>query len=209
MSWLLWWAVKLVRVPRALYRRWIDRVWAPAVVRGLGVESGRGVRLVGVPLVSRHRDATLRLGAGALIDSRPGSNVFHSLGPCTLAAPRPGARLEIGEGVGMSGARIVAYQLVTVGARTLIGAGAVIVDTDFHPLDPELRAAHPTRGAAVAPVAIGQDVFIGARAMVLKGVTIGDGAVIAAGAIVTGDVAAGTVVAGNPARIVSALGDGD
>jgi maltose O-acetyltransferase len=54
-----------------------------------------------------------------------------------------------------------------------------------------------------APVEIGRSVFIGARAIVLKGVTIGDGAVIGAGAVVTRDVEPGSIVAGNPARAVS------
>jgi maltose O-acetyltransferase len=54
------------------------------------------------------------------------------------------------------------------------------------------------------PVLIGEKCFIGARAIILKGVTIGDGAVVGAGAVVTRDVPAGAVVAGNPALPISA-----
>jgi maltose O-acetyltransferase len=61
----------------------------------------------------------------------------------------------------------------------------------------------------VAPVTIGKRAFVGARSLILPGVTVGDDAVIAAGAVVTSDVPAGTVVAGNPARPIGATSDLD
>jgi len=72
-----------------------------------------------------------------------------------------------------------------------------IMDTDFHDI------VRPT-GTAVrsAPIVIGAHVLVGARAMILKGVTVGDGAIIAASAVVSRDVEAGAIVAGNPARVV-------
>ena len=94
---------------------------------------------------------------------------------------------------------------IDIGDRTMIGAEAFIVDNDFHPLDPGQRASHPTAGAAVKPVWIGKDVFVGARAIILKGVRVGDGAVIGAGAVVAKDVATGDIVAGNPARVVGSV----
>jgi acetyltransferase-like isoleucine patch superfamily enzyme len=84
----------------------------------------------------------------------------------------------------------------------LFGADAMVVDTDFHPLHPEGRWRAPLSAAGSRPVSIGDDVFVGARAVILKGVHIGNGAVIGAGAVVTRDVPAYAVVAGNPARIV-------
>lgn len=87
----------------------------------------------------------------------------------------------------------------------MIGAGACIWDTDFHPLDPHQRREHQTRDASSAPVCIEGDVFIGARALILKGVRIGWGAVIGAGAVVTKHVEACQIVAGNPARVVGAV----
>lgn len=87
----------------------------------------------------------------------------------------------------------------------MIGAGACIWDTDFHPLDPHQRREHQTRDACSAPVCIEDDVFIGARALILKGVRIGWGAVIGAGAVVTKNVEACQIAAGNPAKIVGAV----
>ena len=96
----------------------------------------------------------------------------------------------------------MARSVITIGKRVLIGAGACIWDTDFHPLDPILRQQHATRGAKFAPITIEDEVFIGARSLILKGVSIGRGAVIGAGSVVTKNVDAGEIVAGNPARII-------
>lgn len=100
----------------------------------------------------------------------------------------------------MSGCSITALQRVVVGNRVLIGSGALIMDSDAHPLHPDDRA----RGESPrnCPVEIADDVFIGARATILKGVRIGTGAVIGAGAVVTGEVPAGMIAVGNPARVV-------
>lgn len=97
---------------------------------------------------------------------------------------------------------------VRLGAGTLLGHGVQIFDNNSHPLAPEARSADwaAIRGTGsraeieAAPVTIGIDAWIGFGAFVLKGVSIGDGAVVGAGSVVTGDVAAGAVVAGNPAR---------
>jgi acetyltransferase-like isoleucine patch superfamily enzyme len=113
-----------------------------------------------------------------------------------------GAIIRIGADAGISGASIAASIAVEIGERSQIGSGAMLWDTDFHPLDPDLRRAHRTAGAAQAPIRVGCDVFIGARAIVLKGVTIGDGAVVGAGAVVAADVPPGALVAGNPARVI-------
>jgi maltose O-acetyltransferase len=85
---------------------------------------------------------------------------------------------------------------VTIGDRTQIGPMVQIYAAD-HPRDAKSRAEGLEFGR---PVTIGADVWIGGGAIIVPGVTIGDGAVIGAGSVVTRDVAAGTIVAGNPAR---------
>jgi acetyltransferase-like isoleucine patch superfamily enzyme len=95
---------------------------------------------------------------------------------------------------------------IVVGAGCLISTFVRIADNDGHPLDPERRRRNdPLREDEARGVRIGNNVWIGAHAMVMKGVTIGDDAVVAAGAIVTHDVPPGAVVAGNPARVVKML----
>ena len=87
---------------------------------------------------------------------------------------------------------------VTIGSHTLFGP-AVQIYTAMHPLD----AGERRRGLEFAkPVTIGADVWVGGGAIICPGVTIGDGAVIGAGSVVTRDVPAGVVAAGNPCRVI-------
>ncbi|MFD1569608.1 sugar O-acetyltransferase [Halorubrum laminariae] len=87
---------------------------------------------------------------------------------------------------------------VRFGDRCLLGPG-VHVYTPTHPIDPEERATGRERGE---PVTVGDDVWIGGRAAVTPGVTIGDGTVVAAGSVVTSDVPESVVAGGNPARVI-------
>lgn len=196
---------RFLRLPRTLCWRVVDGWYVPALLRAAGVRYGARCRFVGVPVVRRHAEAQIHLGDGVGLYSRWNANVITLCRPCTLAACKPGAQIRVGAQAAMSGATIVSYASVTIGERTLLGADVFVADTDFHPLLPELRAQHPTNEAGVKPIVIGNDVFVGARSMILKGVTIGDGAVIGANAVVTRNVEPRTIVAGNPARAVGSL----
>ena len=117
---------------------------------------------------------------------------------CIRSAPRlevgPVGHLSIGDGVFINdGVNVYCGQNIEIGANTKIGDWVNIYDTDFHPIS-------PTDAATTAPVRIGKNVWIGAKAMILAGADIGDHAVIAAGSIVRGRVEPRTVVSGIPAK---------
>ncbi|KAK4985047.1 hypothetical protein LTR66_000194 [Elasticomyces elasticus] len=96
---------------------------------------------------------------------------------------------------------------VTIGSRTLI-APNVSIYSGLHPLDPVLR--NGTKGPeAGKPVSVGEDCWIGGNAIILPGVTVGKGAVVGAGSVVTKDVSQYTVVAGNPARVIRSIEPGE
>jgi acetyltransferase-like isoleucine patch superfamily enzyme len=154
----------------------------------------------GRPLVRCVRGGTLEIGAGVKINTRVSSNPVIGRTRTSLMVMAPGARMMIGAHVGMSGVCICAANSVEIGERTIIGADALITDTDFHSPLPDGRWSNDAAGAS-APVVIGKGCFIGARAIILKGVTIGDGAVVAAGALVTRDVPAEHLAIGNPAVV--------
>jgi len=98
-----------------------------------------------------------------------------------------------------SGCRFQDQGGIYIGDRALIGHNAVIATLN-HDMDPARRAdLHP------APVHIGADAWLGSNVTVLPGVTIGDGAIVAAGAVVTKDVAPRTIVGGVPARVIREL----
>jgi acetyltransferase-like isoleucine patch superfamily enzyme len=108
----------------------------------------------------------------------------------------PGAELVIGDHVFLNqGVNVYAARGVRIGAHSKLADHAAVYDTDFHPVGPGTTRT--------APVVVGANVWIGRAAIVLPGVTIGDHSVVAAGAVVTADVPPRSVVAGNPARVVS------
>nr|WP_253250378.1 acyltransferase [Arthrobacter globiformis] len=107
----------------------------------------------------------------------------------------------------MTSCTISAGRSVRIGKRVLVGGGVLITDSDHHVVD--LTSARRFAGLPAdvsdRPVVIGDDVFIGARSIVLKGVEIGNGSVIGAGSVVTQSIPAGVVAAGNPCRVIRPL----
>lgn len=113
-----------------------------------------------------------------------------------------GGRLEVGEGVFVNyGCSISASELVRIGDHCSIGTHVIIMDNDFHQVDPEQREERP----ASAPIILEEKVWLGARVIVLKGVTIGRDSVIGAGSVVTRDIPPRCVAAGVPARVIRKL----
>lgn len=108
---------------------------------------------------------------------------------------RRGATLSLGSGYINNGCVIICEEKIEIGNDVAIAGDVEIRDTDEHTILSDTYRK-------TAPVKIGNHVWIGGRAMILKGVTIGDGAIIAAGAVVTHDVPANTLVGGVPAKII-------
>ena len=127
------------------------------------------------------------------------------------------ATCSIGSFTLLNGAIIMAEERVEIGSHCLISWNVGIADSDFHPLDPPQRRAdaealapfmkgRPARPPIRArPVIIADNVWIGMNSTILKGVTIGENSVVAAGSVVTKPVPPNVVVAGNPAVITKEL----
>ena len=163
-------------------------------------------RLSGAPLVLQ---PVLFLGSGEIVlgervrfgwRESPG---FYS-GYCHVEAAGAAARIEVGAGTEFSNDVTVKSEGagIVLGADVLIGSGVEIFDSDFHDLDPARRRSGTPR---MAPVEIGDNVFLGMGVRVLKGARIGADSVIGAGAVVTGEIPAGVIAAGNPARVIREL----
>lgn len=111
-----------------------------------------------------------------------------------------GARLEIGEGTHVNyGSNIAATKLVTIGRNCLVGQFAIIMDNDYHDVN-----NHHEMGEA-SPVVIEDDVWLGARCIVLRGTHIGRGSVIGANSVVKGEIPPYSLAAGMPARVIRRL----
>lgn len=156
-----------------------------------------------VRLLLHQKNGELVIGSHFKCNNKVKSNSIGLIQPCVFNISTSGSRIVIGDNVGISGSTICATTSVTIGNNVLIGSGCLITDSDAHPLDWQDRRKDRNENTKKAPVVIGNDVFIGARSIILKGVTIGDRAIIGAGSVVSKDVPADSVVAGNPARIIS------
>ena len=106
------------------------------------------------------------------------------------------ARIEIGDRVEIDGAGLMSATTIVVGDDAILGA-CLVVDTDFHAIGPSRR--QPGEAASRRPIRIGRHAWIQGKATILKGVSIGDEAVVRWGSLVTADVAPRAVVMGNPA----------
>jgi acetyltransferase-like isoleucine patch superfamily enzyme len=129
---------------------------------------------------------------------------------CSFAVGKNG-QCTIGDFTLLNGALVMVEEKIEIGSYCLISWNVGIADSDFHPLEPAQRLIDaralapffenrpPRPKLKTAPVKIADNVWIGMNAVILKGVTIGENSVVAAGSVVTKSVPANTVVAGNPA----------
>jgi len=115
------------------------------------------------------------------------------------------ARLTIGENVGISNSTIVCWEEINIGNNVVIGGSCKIWDTNFHSLHPVVRTGENDNDIRTGPIHIKDNVFIGGGVIILKGVTIGENAVIAAGSVVTKDIPANTLAGGNPCSVIRTL----
>lgn len=186
-------APRLTRSVGERYARWCVSPLRNALLRTLlrfhGVQCGRDIQSGG-GLPSVCNEGTMQLGDRVVVRSPHHRIELHS---------SPGARLVIGADSYLNqGCTLAATRSIEIGERCLVGEFVAIHDTNFH-------AVQPGQPVKSAPVRIGHNVWIGHRAIILAGVTIGDHAVIGAGAVVTKDVPARHVVGGNPAKLIRVL----
>jgi acetyltransferase-like isoleucine patch superfamily enzyme len=155
------------------------------------LENGAKLKIgVAWPLTG-YNNTTLKIDEGALL-TISGKFKFHT---GAFVVVNKHALLEIGSGYTNNNAEINCFSHIKIGNDVAISKGVIIRDSDNHEI---IGNSHPVS----APIVIGNHVWIGLNAIILKGVTIGDGAIVAAGAVVTKNVPANSMVAGVPARIL-------
>ena len=138
-----------------------------------------------------------KVGLGYRLAPRSGN------GEVRLQARYATSRIRIGKSTALSNnVTIIAVNAIEVGPRCLIGDHTLILDSDFHHMDPATRNAP---NPPTSPVLIESDVWIGSRVTILKGVRIGARSVIAAGAVVTKSIPPDSLAAGIPAKVVKSI----
>lgn len=118
----------------------------------------------------------------------------------------PGAHIRLGRHVGLNGTALTSKCRIEIGDDTMVAANVIIVDSDFHSAWPPEKRWTSSTHAFDKEVIIGRNVWIGMNTVVLKGSRIGDNSIIGAGSVVCGEIPANVMAAGNPARVIRALG---
>ena len=166
-----------------------------------GVNAGPGVRYTGKTFIRSH-GGDISIGAGTIFVSNPRINLVGLMNPTILDTLR-GGRISIGKNCGFSSVVISSKSSVKIGNRVLVGGNVRIFDHDYHSLDYSKRGTcDDIKDVRTLPIEIGDDVFVGTGAIILKGTKIGDRSVVAAGSVVLGlEVGADSLVKGNPAMV--------
>ena len=193
----------VARIERRLYglaaRMDLGRARSSAWVRGIAL--GPHCRFYGQIRLRRAAYSTLEIGEKCTFRSARWSNDIGLNRPCMISTLGPEAVLRIGEGCGFSGTVIAAATSIVIGDSVACGANVTITDTDWHGVQPTRR--HEPGDSS--PVVIEDNVWIGLNVIVLKGVTIGRGSVIAAGSVVTSNIPAEVIAAGAPAKVIGQI----
>lgn len=148
-----------------------------------GVKIGKRAKFYGFPKVFRHRGSEIVIGNNFECRNWWYANPLGINHPTIISSWKKGAKIVIGNDVGISGGSIVASKSISIGDRVLIGANSTIVDNNFHPLKGSNKR-YSKNNISESSVIIGNDVFMGMNSTVLKGANIKNGSTVPAGDII-------------------------
>lgn len=204
--------VKLFHVPNwVAYSSFI--YWNRFLFTVNGVEYGSNMKVFNRFYLRVHSTAKVRIGDNFTFSSGGAHNPLCRVQRGMIYLTR-NAHLTIGNNSGLSSACIWVKESVTIGNNVKVGGDCIILDNDCHSLDYRLRSARKKTDegdsldysqAKSSPIIIEDDVLVGTRCIILKGVTIGARSVIAAGSVVTKSIPSDCIAGGNPCRIIRSL----
>ena len=206
---------KSLHLPRFLRKQFYVR-WNRLIIRlSIGGKNlGKRVEIHGHIYLDIHPESKVRIGDDFIFTSGECINPLcrHQRG--CIVAERPNSIIEIGHHVGMSSPCLWAKERITIGNYVNIGGDCIIMDSDAHNLDWRVRdsgemfapvVSMDNHTAKCAPIVIKDHVLIGAKSIILKGVTIGEVSVIGAGSVVVKDIPANCIAAGNPCKVIKRM----
>jgi len=199
------------RLYLCLSRGW-PRLWGTlgylVLKRWFDVQDAGLPEVFGVPQVAKVPGSQIILGRRVILVSSSSRATAATLyAPVRLRTLSSTAAIIIGDGVGLNGTSITARsRTIRVGDDTMFAPNVTVIDSDYHAeWPPEGRATSPDLDKD-ADVIVGRNVWVGMQSILLKGTTIGDGAIIAAGSVVTGHIPPNVLAGGVPARVIRPLG---
>ncbi|MDD6088084.1 MAG: acyltransferase [Desulfovibrionaceae bacterium] len=186
-----------------------SKFWGTLFLRIKGwlfdIHIGEGTSACGSVVFGRWPQSHIEIGRNcSFISSTKRSTASTLYAPVRFRTFSPSARIILGDAVELSGTSITARsKTVSIGNHTMIGPNCIITDSDCHELWPAATRHNNPGFERDRDVTIGNHVWIGMNTIILKGCTIGDGAIIGAGSVVTHDVPSNVIVAGSPVRFIA------
>lgn len=182
--------------------------------RLLGIKYGRRLRIMDSLYIRKSPKSSIIIGDNFKFASGGGYNPISANVKGYIRVDDD-AKVSIGNDCGLSSTTLWVKKSLSIGDNVLIGGGCLIMDTDCHSLDWQQRGCRggidsqgryvDALNAKCAPVVIENDVLIGARSIILKGVTIGARSVIGAGSVVTQSIPEDCIAAGNPCKVIKKI----
>jgi acetyltransferase-like isoleucine patch superfamily enzyme len=168
------------------------------------VEFGSGFTSRGIPILDLSLKGKFKVANDLHLNNDNYYNVIGRQQKCCFVVGN-NAVLQVGNRVGISCSTIVCKDRIEIGDHVHIGGNCEIYDSDFHDLDYSKRIQVPEDYTTVktSPIVIMRNAFIGAHSTILKGVTIGEGAIIGACSVVTKDIPPYEIWAGNPVKFIA------
>lgn len=162
----------------------------------------KSVRFNGFTIIYAFKGSKIDFkGKGIVINSDPYSNLM-GLYQRTIIVARHGGKIRICGGTGISGSTIYAMTSIHIGSHCMIGGNCKIIDNDFHSLNAADRKLQPSNTIGKKAISIGDNCFIGANSIILKGTKLGNNCVVGAGSVVSGVFPDNVVIAGNPCKVI-------
>lgn len=190
--------LKIFNLPQTLIIK-LSPIYNRLYLKLKNVRCGQNLRIMGK--ISVIGPGKITIGDNFMMTSGEHINPISANVQGAFFTDTPDAQIIIGNNVGMSSTRMWIHDKLTIGDNVKIGGGVLLIDTDCHPMDYNVRRIS-NEGTKSAPIVIEDDVWIGAQSIVLKGVTIGARSIIGAGSVVTKDIPADCVAAGNQCRVI-------
>lgn len=198
---------KLIYNLKAIHRHLLSKchnIYLKGYIRAKGGRLGTRFKSLGPCIIYIGKNTKIKIGNHVLINSGP--YFAADAGDYSKLYIADGGEFSIGDQSGFSNTIISCYDTITIGNHVDIGAGCYIFDTNYHSTDYRVRMNERSdTDVKTAPIVIEDNVFIGARSIVCKGVKIGARSIIAAGSVVVKDIPSDVIAGGNPCKIIKSI----
>lgn len=161
------------------------------------IKSGKNNKFIGIPVFYKVNNSKLEWGDNNTFLSMRNSNLIGINRNCIISLFQENAEIMIGNNCGFSGVTISSCNQIIIEDNVKVGANCIITDHDWHSED--------SRNNNSKKILIEENVWVGVNSIILKGVHIGKNSIIGAGSIVTSNIPANVVAAGNPCRVIKSI----